>query len=180
MEKQDEIASQRLLKAALEHLADSPKLAHFFFMMAAEGGQNPVAYYYLGRQNFEGLGVDKDVVKGVEYITTSAEKGYTEASFFLACKYYWGQEVEQDYDKAYKYALAAAEAGHIEACNLLADCYVHGHGTKQDSLKGVMWLNTYIERKRANDPDFATMMDEDMNEYEYLADDDFLDAEEEA
>lgn len=179
MDKQDEIANQRLLKAAFERLADSPKEAHLLFMMAAVGGQDPEAYYFLGRQYFEGHGVDKNVAKGIEHITTSAEKGYTEASFFLACKYYWGKEVEQDYDKAYKYALAASEAGHIEACNLLADCYVHGHGVKQDSLEGVRWLHTYMERKRANDPEFAARMDEEMNEYAYLANDDFFDPEDE-
>ena len=41
MDKQDEIANQRLLKAAFERLANSPKEAHFLFMMAAVGGQNP-------------------------------------------------------------------------------------------------------------------------------------------
>ena len=179
MDKQDEIANQRLLKAAFERLADSPKEAHLLFMMAAVGGQDPEAYYFLGRQYFEGHGVDKNVAKGIEHITTSAEKGYTEASFFLACKYYWGKEVEPDYDKAYKYALAASEAGHIEACNLLADCYVHGHGVKQDSLEGVRWLHTYMERKRANDPEFAARMDDEMNEYAYLANDDFFDPEDE-
>ena len=74
MDKQDEIANQRLLKAAFERLADSPKEAHFLFMMAAVGGQNPEAYYFLGRQYFEGHGVDKNVEKGREHITTSAEK----------------------------------------------------------------------------------------------------------
>ena len=172
MDKQDDIANQRLLKAAFDRLADSPKEAHFLFMMAAVGGQNPEAYYYLGRQYLEGYGVEKDVAKGLDHIHTSAEKGYVEANYFLACKYYWGKDVELDYEKAYKYACVAVEGGHVDACNLLADCYIHGHGTEQNSAEGMKWLNIFVQRRRESDPEFAAQMDEQMDQEAYLAEDD--------
>lgn len=180
MDQHDDIANQRLLKAAFDRLEDSPKDAHFLFMMAAVGGQDPGAYYYLGRLYLEGHGTDKNVAKGLEHIHTSAEKGFVEANYFLACKYYWGKDVELDYEKAYKYASVAAEGGHIDACNLLADCYIHGHGTEQDSAEGMRWLNIFVERRRESDPEFAARMDEQMYQDDYLAIDDFYDAEDEA
>ncbi len=103
------------------------------------------AYYY--GQN----GLEKNHVKGMEYLEKSSMQGNALALYELGIIYYNGIEVEQDYVKAFNYFMQSGEKGNSDALYNVAVMHEFGYG-----------------------------VDVNLNEaakiYKSLADDDYLDA----
>lgn len=81
-----EASAATLVERGKEQLVTNPTMALVAFRMAALGANDPEAYYFLGRMYIEGVGVEKDVDQGVEYLKSAAAAGHIDACNLLADK----------------------------------------------------------------------------------------------
>jgi hypothetical protein len=91
---------------------------------------NAQAMYLLGMLYETSTGVDQDMAMSVEYISKSAEIGYSNAECALADMYYEGRGVDQNYETAVAWYAKAYEQGQFteNAANRYASCYENGWG----------------------------------------------------
>lgn len=104
-------------------------------LKAKDDKQSSLAACNIGYCYDNGIGVDKDVNKGIEWFTKAAELGEKTAMYNLGQKYYWGTGVEKNYDKAFYWYGKADKAGHRKATLMLAECYEFGRGTDMNKKK---------------------------------------------
>ena len=89
-----------------------------------------------------GLGVEQNHTKANQLLQTAAERGSTDAKFFLAGTYYRGLGVEKDYEKSRLLLEDIASEDHSEAIFYLGYFYYHGLGVDRDPEKS----KQYFER----------------------------------
>ena len=92
--------------------------AVMWFMVAAEHG-NAEAELFLGSLASQGLGMEKDPVRGAMYYRSAAEKGNAMAQCFLGNCYASGIGVEYNYIEAVKWLRLAAQNGDEAAKDIL-------------------------------------------------------------
>ena len=102
---------------------------------------NPDAQYWLGHMYVEGIGVKKDVAKGVELMTKSADQGLVLAMRDLGQIYMRGNGVLQDYGKAKERLQTAAHQNDAIAQRLLGELYANGWGIDKDALWAYVWYD---------------------------------------
>lgn len=108
---------------------------------AAQG--HGMALYNLGVFYDEGIPVERDREKWIEYTLQAAEKNIPSALYNLGLHYYYGDmDITQDYTKAVDYFARASELGHYNAAKMLAQCYLNGHGVEQN---GEMAIQCYLK-----------------------------------
>lgn len=101
---------------------------------------NPMGYYMLGRIYDEGLGVDVDHLKGLEFFEEAAKHGDADAQNIVGNIYLNADYVENNPQKAFKYYQMAAAQGHLEGMANLGYCYQEGIGTDVNILSAEEWL----------------------------------------
>ncbi len=101
---------------------------------------NPMGYYMLGRIYDEGLGVDVDHLKGLEFFEEAAKHGDADAQNIVGNIYLNADYVENNPQKAFKYYQMAAAQGHLEGMANLGYCYQEGIGTDVNILFAEEWL----------------------------------------
>jgi len=109
---------------------------------AAEKG-DPSAMIRLGDKFYEGLNVDKDYSKAMEWYQKAADKGYNPGLHKIGEMYYYGHGVHQDHKKAFEFFKKASEATENpsgDAMKRLSDCYRFGFGTTKNLGKAEFWL----------------------------------------
>lgn len=84
-----------------------------FTILAGQG--DPSALTHLGVMYQLGLGVDKDIVKAIEFYQAATEKDYAPAKYNLALMYSEGVGVVKDEKKAFELFVQAARQGHSKA-----------------------------------------------------------------
>ena len=93
---------------------------------------SPKAFNVLGMTYLNGIGVDVDSVKAINYFEKSAEKGYLKAYHNLGIMYFSTDRSHQDFAKAFRYFEKGADLGSI-VCNYdLGYMYYKGFGCEQD------------------------------------------------
>ena len=97
-----------------------------YTILAEQGDAS--AQFNLGYCYKNGLGVEQDYEKAVEWYTKSAEQGIAYAQLNLGYCYDKGLGVEQDYEKAVEWYAKSAEQGDLTAQNNLGYCYKNGLG----------------------------------------------------
>jgi len=98
--------------------------------------------YMLGKIYLEGLGIDADIDKGIEYYKIASETHEGEkASMVLAKLYYDGEIVDRDIDEAIKWYERAVECGSWAAAKKLGDIYSTGDGVPVDEQKAQEWYD---------------------------------------
>ncbi len=113
---------------------------------------------------YNGLGVERDYEKAIEWYSKAAEQGYSTAQNNLGNMYYNGLGVERDYEKAIEWYSKAAEQGNKRALNSLAWTY-HLMG---DYEKALPWAEKAIEAMPDNPNVIDTLATvyEDLNRYD--------------
>jgi TPR repeat protein len=115
---------------------------------AAEQG-NAEAQARLFLFYFTGIGVEKDVHKGLQWLQKSADQGNQSAQEFLnsaavqdviARHYLNGEGVKQNYAIAAKWFKKAAEQGRVDDQFLLGVMYSLGKGVPENRKLGISWL----------------------------------------
>jgi len=93
----------------------------------------------LGNLYLDGRGVEKNVQKGVDLITKSAEAHNIVAMYSLGYIYYFGKDVTENYATAAKWFLKSAEQGLSEAQKSLSYMFMHGQGVEKNLVKAFAW-----------------------------------------
>lgn len=116
------------------------------FRRAAELGSLKAQNYY-GYLLYNGIGMKRDVAKGLEWISQAAIGGDLSAANNLGYMILTSDMPEQQ--KAYKEAAhwleKAADGGVPSAMSMLADLYREGKGVEKDTLQAVALYNRAIE-----------------------------------
>ena len=81
---------------------------------------------YLGDAYFKGLGVERNIKRGLELYERSADGGSVESMFSIGNEYLLGRNVECDYGKAFSYLKKASDLGSDRATNSLGMMYMCG------------------------------------------------------
>ncbi|MBN2590024.1 MAG: protein kinase [Sedimentisphaerales bacterium] len=102
--------------------------------MLANSG-NLDAMFLLGSAYQDGLGINKDYHRAIEWYNKAIEVGDSSAMNNLGCMYHDGEGVEQDYQKAIELYNKAIEGGSSIAIWNLGLLYEYGEGVKKDEHK---------------------------------------------
>jgi TPR repeat protein len=123
------------------------------FKQAYSKGRLPDAALMLAKMHLDGLGVPKDVIRGIKWLRETAESKFdqqrdtmrfnpdepqvtnarVESALMLAQTYREGKGVPRDWAQAEKWYLKAVEFGFIPALDILGQAYLTG----QDAEKNV-------------------------------------------
>ena len=114
---------------------DCMKMLSLFEKLAEQG--NETAQRKLGVIYAVGIGVAKDVSKGMKWLQTLIEKGNSMAQCYLGEMYERGKGVAQDYFKAFECYEKSTEKGYSVAQNNLGLMYEEGKGVDQNYLKAI-------------------------------------------
>lgn len=101
------------------------------YHIAAEKG-NPFAFASLGYCYYEGIGVNKDLSKSIEYYEKAANRGIAVAQYSLG-KIFLSEK--KDYELAFKWFTKADENEFIGAKTKLGEMYLEGKGIPKDIVK---------------------------------------------
>ncbi len=123
------------------------------------GADNTAAIYYYGYLLHNGMGVAQDKDKGITYLQTAADRGFTAAHRELGNIYYTGDGVEKDYATAVAH-LRHAAASNAQTAWTLAMCYLYGYGVAQDYFFATQWIAEYL---RVHEKDYNDLVDENVN-----------------
>ena len=122
-----------------EQLTD--KINNVLLPACEEGNQDAIHWMFVAYAN--GLGVEQDEDKALEYLKILAEYGYPDMQCELG-KWYetvdWGTRKEEMNHEAVKWFAKAAEQGNVEAMYCLGECYRDGSGVDEDQKKAVEWF----------------------------------------
>ena len=145
-ESKETIEEDKTLQGFLAVWAEKPEK----IMAAAEKG-DAMELTNLGACYEDGIGVEKNAKKAVEYYQQAAEKGYPVALFNLGNLYSMGIGVEKDAKKAVEYYRQAAKKGYTRALVNLGVCYKCGIGVEEDTKKAAAyWMSCFL-RTASND-----------------------------
>ena len=98
------------------------------------------AEYELAVRHLEGVGVAKDIEKGVEYLMKSSDMGNAQAELALGYMYIKGKNVPQDVKKGTALFKSAAKKGNSDAQYNVGLAYVRGEVLKKDYAEGLKWF----------------------------------------
>ncbi len=96
--------------------------------------------YMQGARYLQGIGVEKNEQKAVEYLTRASDLGNAKAQVALGYLYLRGAGVEKDETIAMKLFRRAAEQGERDAQYNTGLAYVRGIGTEKDLPEAFMWF----------------------------------------
>ena len=106
----------------------------------------PWMQYKVGRCYDDGVGVESNSAKAVEWYSKSAEQGYSYGQYMLGLCYYLGHGVEKDHAKAVEWYSKSAEQGNSNGQWRLGLCYYFGYGVEKDDAKAVEWYAKSAEQ----------------------------------
>jgi len=104
------------------------------FKIASDKG-HVEAMNKLGICYFHGLGVEKDVSKGIECFIKAAEMESISGCFNAGNELLYGKSIKPDYEAAFRYLSKAANAGDDRAMNSLGIMYLLGKHVNQNTRK---------------------------------------------
>ena len=84
-----------------------------------------------------GLGVDKDLIKAMNYFQKAVKSGNVDAMQNIGIMYYSGEGVEKSYEEAKIWFKKAAKLGDKFSCNRLGNMYFYGTGMEPDYVKAL-------------------------------------------
>lgn len=102
-----------------------------------------VAMNNMGIMYKNGLGVEQDYAKAMEWFEKSVELNNNNsiAMCWIGYMYEYGDGVEPDYEKAMEWYMKSAELNNYEAMTYIAELYENGLGVKQDYNEAMRWYN---------------------------------------
>ncbi|MEI8294975.1 MAG: tetratricopeptide repeat protein [Alphaproteobacteria bacterium] len=98
------------------------------------------AQFVLGYSFFEGMGVEKNLTRAVEYLQAGAENGSARCQGVLGIMYQKGIGVKKDSKKAFDWFQKSADQGFALSQNNLGGMYENGEGVNRDVDKAFEWV----------------------------------------
>lgn len=124
---------------------DSLSEALALYQKAAELGE-PAAYHRLGMLTYNGVGIEADKPKGIEYWKKGAELGQPGCMYIIGGLYMEGTELPQNVEQGLLLLSRAADYGMPDAHNYLGKVYLQGlHGVPTDETKALQHLKVAAE-----------------------------------
>ena len=119
----------------------NPEQAEIWFLKSAEKGYAPaectvgLMYWYL----------DSEAAKAAMWLQRAAQKGDSEAQFWLGAAYEQGSLGTINYREALNWLEKSAKQGHPEAQASLGQMYEDGEGVKQNYAMAAKWYRKAAE-----------------------------------
>lgn len=88
----------------------------------------------------DGLGVEADLDKAVEWLSKAAKQGYAKSQYHLGALYAKGMGVPKNHQEAARLYRQAAEQGDANAQAQLGVMHITGHGPSKDIFMANFWL----------------------------------------
>ncbi len=115
----------------------------------AESQYNTAMCYY------NGVGIEKDVMKGTEWIMESAKNGYVPAQLKIADAYFtgshfYGANIPKIEREAVKWYKLAAEQGNVSALVMVVLYYHYGHGDDPEN-EAAKWFELLAKTAEEGD-----------------------------
>ena len=95
--------------------------------------------YDLGNMYMEGVGVDTDKRKAIDWYGKAAAQGYEKAQYKLGLVYYEENSPEKDMSLAFRFFNEAAGKGHPAAQFHIGKMYASGQGVERDYRTALQW-----------------------------------------
>lgn len=110
--------------------------AEKYYQMSAEQN-NPMALHNLGSMYCYGVGVKKDLAKGMDYYEKAMNGNYIPSFYDYGMLYINGKLMQPDYDKGAEYVIKAAEMDFVRAIEETARMHLHGIHFPQNTGKAI-------------------------------------------
>jgi len=115
-------------------------------VILSQAQQGDSQFQFVVAKNYlAGNNIDKNIDKGIEWLTLSAKNEHISAQLQLGTMFLNGEYVKKDLSQAYHWIKLAAEKGDSTAQLYLGDMYKKGWGIKRSNAKAIKWY-----RKSAN------------------------------
>lgn len=108
-------------------------------LQRAEAGE-AASQYRIGILYTNGLNVQEDHAKGVEWFKRAAKQRYSDAEYMLGIAFYTGRGIGKNQSEAAKWFVRSARKGQIQAQYQLGEAYLNGRGVKKDQAWGARWI----------------------------------------
>lgn len=128
--------------------ADAAQLAESSAAGAQRG--DPSSATRLGLAYRDGVGVERDDAKALEWLRRAAEQGDPEGQAALGTMLDVGRGTPRDAPQAAAWFRRAAEQGHTGARFSLGAMLVNGEGIPRDLREGLMWLELSREESHSS------------------------------
>ena len=109
------------------------------------GGGDMESQYDLGNMYMEGVGVDTDRAKAIDWYGKAAAQGYEKAQYKLGLIYFEESTPEKDTSLAFSFFNEAAEKGYPAAQFYLGKMYASGQGVKRDYATALQWYSKAVD-----------------------------------
>jgi len=100
----------------------------------------------LGNRYADGIDVEKNSFKGIEWFKKAADQGNSDAQYQLGRAYEKGTGVAKDVVKAFEWYQKSADNGNADGLGALGASYSKGDGVKKDEEKGFRLLQEAAEK----------------------------------
>ena len=119
------------------------------FSLSAEKGVHS-ANFYLGMIYLEGVYVERDVERGIDFYVRGAAKNNA-FCFFELSRIYSGESSEEERDRylEFTYLKRSAEEGFVRAQHMLGLAYHQGELVERNDVKALAWLRESVRNGNA-------------------------------
>ncbi|MCU7834900.1 MAG: SEL1-like repeat protein [gamma proteobacterium symbiont of Taylorina sp.] len=108
-----------------------------------------LAMVYENGGQWHGRNINKDPLKSLNYITTSAQKGYFKAQYKLAMIYSHAESVNKNYAITRIYLTRSAEQHYPQAQYMMGVMYAQGRVFKKNEKLAIEWLTKASDNDNA-------------------------------
>ena len=113
--------------------------------LALAGEGDMASQYDLGNMYMEGVGVDTNKAKAIDWYGKAAAQGYDKAQYKLGLIYYEENSKVKDISLAFSFFSEAAEKGHPAAQFHIGKMYATGQGVKRDYETALQWYGKAVD-----------------------------------
>src|SRR5436305_1886541 len=96
---------------------------------------------------YDGIGVEEDEQKALEWFLISAENGNSVSQYWIALYCRNNTNIEGNEKKSFEWFLKSAENGNIDAQYEVAKCFIHCIGVEANEQKSFEWFLRSAENK---------------------------------
>lgn len=111
---------------------------------------DPEEQYRLGVMYSMGIGVQKDPVRALKWLSGAGLAGHAPSAYLAALMYTEGRGTDVDHGKAVKWYRMAAEKNFAPAQAALGRIYTEGRGVDKNIKEGIRWKETAAKQGNAS------------------------------
>lgn len=111
---------------------------------------DPEEQYRLGVMYSMGIGVPKDPVRALKWLSGAGLAGHASSAYLAALMYTEGRGTDVDHGKAVKWYRMAAEKNFAPAQAALGRIYTEGIGVDKNTQEGIKWKETAAKQGNAS------------------------------